>query len=103
MELKISPWQKSTSPSEDELRQIFRNEGLSPYTWSNGPGDSYAAHTHSYDKVIFVVRGSITWILPNLNQRFETGAGDRIDLPKGTRHAAEVGSSGVTCLEAHLR
>lgn len=101
MELRITNWQNSTPPTEAELRQIYRNEGLSPFAWSNAPGDSYASHTHSYDKVIFVLRGSITWILPDLDRRIDTRAGDRVDLPKGTRHAAEVGPHGVTCLEAH--
>ena len=36
-------------------------EGLSPYSWSNGPHDRYAAHSHSYNKVIYVVQGSITF------------------------------------------
>jgi quercetin dioxygenase-like cupin family protein len=102
MELRITRWKVPDLPMEHDLRQIYRSEGLTPYTWSNGPGDKYSPHAHSYDKVIFVVRGTITWILPDLNQRFETHPGDRIDLPKATRHAAEVGPAGVTCLEAHL-
>ncbi len=31
----------------------------------------------------------------------ELAAGDRLDLPAGTVHEAEVGPDGVTCLEAH--
>jgi quercetin dioxygenase-like cupin family protein len=52
--------------------------------------------------VIYVLRGSITWILPELDKRIETGPGDRMDLPRGTVHAAEVGPQGVTCLEGHI-
>lgn len=77
------------------------NEGLSPYVWSNGPHDVYAAHTHSYDKVIYVVRGSITFGLPELGQRLTLRAGDRLDLPAGTVHDAVVGADGVICLEGH--
>jgi hypothetical protein len=29
-------------------------------------------------------------------------AGERLELPAGTRHGATVGAAGVTCLEAHL-
>lgn len=101
MELKITHWVQSTPPTEAELLQAYRQEGLSPYTWSNGPGDTYAAHIHPYDKVLYVARGSITWILPDLKQEIETFPGDRIDLPRGTLHAACVGPHGVTCLEAH--
>ena len=46
--------------------------------------------------------GSITFELPELGQRLDLVAGDRLDLPAGTRHAAFVGGDGVTCLEAHL-
>lgn len=77
------------------------NEGLSPYVWSNGPHDVYAAHTHSYDKVIYVVRGSITFGLPELGQRLTLRTGDRLDLPAGTVHDAVVGADGVICLEGH--
>lgn len=102
MELKITRWDEPTPPNEDRLWQIYRQEGLSPYAWSNGPGDVYSAHRHAYDKVLYVVRGSITWVLPELGQEIETTRGDRIDLPSGTLHAARVGAQGVTCLEAHL-
>ena len=97
----VTPWAGSTAPTESTLRQLMADEGLSPYPWSNGPHDSYAAHSHGYDKVIYVVRGSITFGLPELNQQLALNAGDRLDLPAGTIHDAVVGSQGVLCLEAH--
>ena len=99
--LNVQRWEKPEPPDERTLREYFRREGLSPYAWSNAPGDTYPAHKHPYDKVIYVVCGSITWILPQTNQEVETHAGDRLDLPRGTVHAAHVGPQGVTCLEAH--
>ncbi len=101
MLLKITHWQCSELPTETELDELFFREGLFPYEWSNAPGDFYPAHRHDYDKVIYVVRGSITWLLPQTNESIETRAGDRIDLPRGTPHAAQVGLHGVTCLEGH--
>lgn len=62
----------------------------------------YAAHSHSYDKVIYVVRGSITFGLPELDQQLTLKPGDRFDLPAGIIHNAVVGAQGVVCLEAHL-
>jgi len=97
----ITPWVGSTTPTESTLRQLCADEGLHPYPWSNGPHDTYAAHIHAYDKVIFVARGSITFGLPELGQRFTLTAGDRLDLPAGTVHDAVVGAEGVVCLEAH--
>jgi quercetin dioxygenase-like cupin family protein len=101
IELKIQRLGKLEPLDEHTLREHFSREGLSPYAWSNAPGDTYAAHTHPYDKVIYIVRGSITWVLPQTNQEIEIRAGDRLNLPRGTVHAARVGSQGVTCLEAH--
>ena len=103
MEFKVKRWENANSPTEKELRNIYKAEGLTPYAWSNGPGDRYAAHSHAYHKVLMVVRGSITWVLPESGERIETGPGDRLDLPRGTMHAAEVGPGGVTCLEGHKK
>jgi quercetin dioxygenase-like cupin family protein len=77
------------------------DEGLSPYSWSNGPHDVYAAHSHGYSKVIYVVKGSITFGLPDLGKQLALKAGDRLDLPAGIVHDARVGADGVVCLEAH--
>lgn len=98
---QVTPWPDSTTPTESTLKQRCADEGLSPCPWSNGPHDVYSAHTHSYDKVIYVVRGSITFGLPELNQKLTLKAGDRLDLPAGTVHDAIVGADGVLCLEAH--
>jgi uncharacterized protein YjlB len=97
----VTPWADPTPPTESTLRQLCADEGLSPYPWSNGPHDTYAAHSHSYDKVIYVVRGSITFGLPELGQELTLKAGDRLDLPAGVLHHAHVGAEGVVCLEAH--
>lgn len=102
MEFRIIRWGSGQAPTESELRAIYLQEGLSPYAWSNAPHDIYPAHAHAYHKVINVLRGSITWTLPQLGQEVETFAGDRLELPRGMQHAARVGARGVTCLEAHL-
>jgi uncharacterized protein YjlB len=104
--VRIIRWQGSTPPQEQELRKQMQLLGLSSYTWSNGAGDTYSAHTHSYEKVLYCVRGSIRFILPD--QIDASGAavyaqlqpGDCMILPAGVRHSAQVGSEGVTCIEA---
>ena len=98
---QVIPWANSTTPTQSTLWQIMADEGLSPYSWSNGPHDIYSAHTHGYNKVIYVVRGSITFGLPELGQQLTLKAGGRLDLPAGIVHDAVVGSQGVICLEAH--
>jgi quercetin dioxygenase-like cupin family protein len=98
---QVTPWPDPTPPTESRLQQLCADEGLSPYPWAIGPQDVYAAHSQSYDKVIYVVRGSITFGLPELGEKLTLNAGDRLDLPAGTVHNAEVGDQGVSCLEAH--
>ncbi len=86
----------------DTLEARLRGEGLVPYAWSNGPGDTYAPHAHGYDKVLVCADGSISFGLPARGESSELRAGDRLNLPAGTEHDAIVGPDGVTCLEAHL-
>ena len=86
-----------TSPAER-----LQAEGLEPIQWSNGPGDRYGAHSHSFDKIIIVERGSIDFGLPVEGRSLALEAGDRLELPAGTSHEALVGDAGVECWEAHL-
>jgi uncharacterized protein YjlB len=96
----VTPWADAVPPTQSTLWRLMADEGLSPYSWSNGLHDTYSAHVHSYNKVIYVVQGSITFGLPELGQKLTLKAGDRLDLPAGTVHDAIVGAQGVVCLEA---
>lgn len=98
--MEITRWPKDTAPTEAELRGLMRAEGLSPHSWSNGPGDQYSAHSHSYTKILYCVRGSIRFSLPDSGEQLDLRPGDRMVLPAGTRHSAIVGPAGVTCIEA---
>lgn len=88
------------TPTEIEAR--LAAQGIAPATWSNEPGDRYSAHSHAYDKVLVATRGSITFHLVDTGSDIVLAAGERLDLPAGTAHAATVGPVGVACLEAHL-
>jgi quercetin dioxygenase-like cupin family protein len=85
-----------------QARTLLAAEGLAASAWGNGPGDRYAAHRHAFDKVLVAVHGSIVFRLPELGRDVGLQAGDRLHLPAGTLHAADVGPAGVVCLEAHL-
>lgn len=101
-QVEVTRWSGRESPTEATLRQLLAAQGLRPYRWANGPGDDYAAHQHTYHKVIYVVQGEIVFEFPEENRTLRLRAGDRLDLPAETRHAAVVGPQGVVCLEAHL-
>jgi quercetin dioxygenase-like cupin family protein len=95
--------------SERDLRAMLARDGVangedqvSVSRWSNAPGDTYAAHRHDYDKVLLVESGAIRFTLPELGREIDLAAGERLDLPAGTLHAAAVGPQGVAWAEAHL-
>lgn len=85
----------------DDLMSRLRQEADGCYSWSNGPGDVYAEHVHSYEKVLYCVSGSITFALRDREIRLEPG--DRMVLPPQTLHGAVVGSTGCVCIEGRGR
>jgi len=99
---QLTRWTGAEPPIEQAIERIFREARLSPSRWSNGPGDRYAAHSHSYHKVLYCLRGSIrfTCILETGEHAFDLAPGDRLDIPAGLPHSAIVGPQGVACMEA---
>ncbi|HEY3194865.1 MAG TPA: cupin domain-containing protein [Candidatus Dormibacteraeota bacterium] len=85
--------------TQGELMKRLRGEATGCYSWSNGPGDRYAPHSHGYEKVLYCVEGSITFVLEANGERLELKPGDRMNLPVGTVHSAVVGPHGCTCIE----
>ena len=85
----------------EELMAKLRTEATGCCSWSNGPGDRYAAHSHSYEKVLYCVDGSITFVLESEGRKVDLGPGERLLLPPGTVHSAVVGPRGCTCIEGH--
>ena len=82
------------------LMEKLRSEASNCYSWSNGPGDRYAAHSHAYEKVLYCVDGSITFAVQGDGAKLiDLQAGDRIALAAGTVHSASVGPHGCTCIE----
>ena len=85
--------------TSEDLMSRLQKEATGCYSWSNGPGDTYAPHSHDYEKVLYCVSGSITFVIDGTNRRLELRAGDRMVLPAGTVHSAAVGPGGCTCIE----
>jgi len=88
---------------EKEIRLRLEAEAHSCYSWSNGPGTVYGAHAHPYRKILYCVRGSISFELLPAGKQVELRPGDRLDLPPGTSHSALVGPAGVSCIEGQAR
>jgi mannose-6-phosphate isomerase-like protein (cupin superfamily) len=87
------------SVTRDEAIAVFARDGCSePRFWANGPGDRFGRHEHRRAKVLFCLEGSIVFHTDDGDVALE--AGDRLDLPVATPHAATVGPSGCACVEA---
>ena len=98
--IHIQKWIHTHPPTEEELYQQLLSEGLTPYKWSSNPQDVFPAHDHPYEKVIYIIDGSITFGFPIEGEPTTLYPGDRLDLPAGTMHNAVAGANGVVCLEA---
>jgi uncharacterized protein YjlB len=96
----VTPASKTDAgATREQALAAFRAEGCSaPRSWGNGPGDRYGRHDHPYHKVLFCLEGSI--VFQTDTGDVELTAGDRLDLPAGTAHAATVGLDGCSCVEA---
>ena len=98
MSYRHLPWSGESPPSESRVRAQLAKEGLSGYRWSNGPGDRYSAHAHSYTKVLYCLEGGIAFHLEGATVHLKPG--DRLEVQAGVVHAADVGPQGVACFEA---
>jgi quercetin dioxygenase-like cupin family protein len=86
----------SAESFSDEMRAL----GHPVSEWSNGPGDTYAAHAHPYKKILCCLDGSIVFHFGDRDVHLT--AGDRTVVEPEVEHAATVGPSGVRCAEAHV-
>lgn len=101
--VKVTRWTGSKHPTLSTITRMMNEQGLRPYRWDTNPNQRLAVRTHGFDKVLYVIEGTMEISLPDSNQRVRLRAGDRIDIPAKTRHASLTGESGATCLEAAKR
>lgn len=95
------PWDRPERPTTTSVAERLRDAGVEPTAWSNGPGDHYGMHEHSYTKLLVCAAGSITFLIGPDADPVELRPGEGFVLPPLTPHAAVVGPAGCTCLEGH--
>ena len=98
--VELVRWPHARSLPEEEVVRFFQARKLRFSRWSNGPDEIFSLHTHPYRKILYCLRGSISFTLPDAGESVALRAGDRLILPSGLRHGAVVGPDGVTCIEA---
>lgn len=96
MKLERIAWADPTPPREHDLRKQLLDEGFTVIAWSDPPGRTYAPHRHDHHESLWCVRGRITFHVDGCDHPLE--AGDRLMLPRDTRHGATVGPHGATYL-----
>ena len=97
----LEPLPGASSPGLEASAARLRAAGVEPVTWSNGPGERYAAHEHHTTKLLVCAEGSITFLVGADGTSVELRRGEGFVLPAGTPHSAVVGPLGCTCLEGH--
>ncbi|HLV37127.1 MAG TPA: hypothetical protein VKY59_18545 [Spirillospora sp.] len=100
--VRVKRWTGGQHPTMSVITRQMKQEGLRPYMWMNMANHRYAVRSHGYDKVLYVIEGSVEVILPDSNQRVILRAGDRTDIPAGVRHGTIVGKTGAKCVEASV-
>ncbi len=98
--VRVVRWTGGQHPTSSLITRQMQREGLRPYAWENKPNHRYAIRSHGYSKVMYVIEGVIEITLADSNERVKLRAGDRIEIPAGTRHSTIIGSSGAKCVEA---
>src|SRR5258705_8573645 len=88
-------------PDASAIEKQLRAEARDVYGWSNGPGDRYEQHTHTYHKLLYCTQGSIDFVLEG-GRTLTLRPGDRMVLPAGTPHGARVGPEGCVCVEGKV-
>ena len=59
--VSVRRWQAEVPPDEALVRALLAEEGLEAFGWGNAAGEVYPPHVHGYDKVIYVIEGSIAF------------------------------------------
>jgi quercetin dioxygenase-like cupin family protein len=87
--------------SEKRLMRAMELEGYDVLVYTYRAGTTFPPHEHAQAKCDAVLEGTLRVTVGD--QVFELTAGDRIYLPPGTRHAAEVvGEKTVVSLDGTL-
>ncbi len=90
-------WDGPTPPTEQEAEARLRQEGYECYRWYDVAGASYPKHRHGFDECLWVISGSISFVVDG--QEYALSPGDRLYLPKRLAHTAQVPKvGGVTYL-----
>ncbi|HEV8266465.1 MAG TPA: cupin domain-containing protein [Gemmatimonadales bacterium] len=87
--LAVTAWDARLGPLQlSTLRRALEQEGMVTAWWSDMPGTRIATHAHDFRETRWVLSGFLRVTVHG--ETLQLGPGDRLDLPAGMPHAAEV-------------
>jgi len=86
--MDVVRWTKSKKPTMEELRASLESRGQACELYSDPPGTKYGRHKHDFDDFIVIVSGKMKLLIDT--HQWILIPGDRLDIPAGTYHAAEM-------------
>jgi quercetin dioxygenase-like cupin family protein len=98
-EVRLEQWNAADGPlSEKRMMRLLENEGYEVAVYAYSEGTRFPEHEHAQDKCDAVLEGTLRITVGVA--AFDLKPGDRLYLPAGTRHTAEViGSKTVISLD----
>ena len=99
--VEVTLWEAQRGrPQEDVLLAELTCQGYQALPWEVEPNQNYLPHAHVYAETLWVVRGTITLVLPIDRRMLELMPGDRVLVPPGTLHTTFAGPEGARYLVA---
>ena len=101
-EVRLERWGAEDGPlSERRMMKMLEFEGYSVLVYTYRPGRTFPPHEHAQDKCDGVLEGTLRITVGS--DVYDLGPGDRLYLPAGTRHVAQVvGEKSVVSLDGTL-
>lgn len=97
---RLESWTEDDGPmTEKRVMGLLEREGYEVAVYAYKEGTAFPEHVHAQDKCAAVVEGFLRIRVGS--DAFELKPGDRLYVPAGTPHSAEVvGRHTVVCLDA---
>jgi quercetin dioxygenase-like cupin family protein len=88
-ELRVESWEEDDGPlTEKRLMGVMEREGYEVAVFAYREGTVFSEHEHAQEKCDAVIEGFFR--ITVAGQNFDLKPGDRLYLPAGTRHSAQV-------------
>ena len=81
---------------KDLAEQLLCEGYVHLYVWEDGPHVHYPEHEHRAESTHIILNGEMSMTVDGETKIYR--AGERFDLPAGTRHSAKTGPQGCRYL-----